>query len=262
MQKVISLIAAVLFAMSAFSQDSVQVEKVDTVKIAEVVETTEVAEVVEVVENPSLIQVVEKWYEENMNYYTIAALMAVESSFIPFPSEIVIPPAAYIASKEGSSLNIYLVVLFGTLGALIGALINYFLALWLGRPIMYKFADSKIGHLCLLSKEKIQVAEDYFVKHGKISTLIGRLIPAVRQLISIPAGLAKMNLISFCLFTALGAGAWNCVLALLGYIAQGQQDLIEAYSHELSVVIMALFALLVIYFVIKTYVKKNREKHN
>ena len=262
MQKVISLIAAVLFAMSAFSQDSSQVEKVDTVKIAEVVETTEVAEVVEVVENPSLIQVVEKWYEENMNYYTIAALMAVESSFIPFPSEIVIPPAAYIASKEGSSLNIYLVVLFGTLGALIGALINYLLALWLGRPIMYKFADSKIGHLCLLSKEKIQVAEDYFVKHGKISTLIGRLIPAVRQLISIPAGLAKMNVLSFCLFTALGAGAWNCVLALLGYIAQGQQDLIEAYSHELSVVIMALFALLVIYFVIKTYVKKNRKKHN
>ena len=262
MQKVISLIAAVLFATVAFSQDSVQVEKVDTVKIAEVVETTEVAEVVEVVENPSLIQVVEKWYEQNMNYYTIAALMAVESSFIPFPSEIVIPPAAYIACKEGSSLNIYLVVLFGTLGALIGALINYFLALWLGRPIMYKFADSKIGHLCLLSKEKIQVAEDYFVKHGKVSTLIGRLIPAVRQLISIPAGLAKMNLLSFCLFTALGAGAWNSVLALLGYVAQGQQDLIEAYSHELSVVIMALFVLLIIYFVIKTYVKKNRKKHN
>ena len=252
MQKVISLIAAVLFATVAFSQDSARVD------VAETAEVEKVAEVAEVVENPSIIQVVEKWYEENMNYYTITALMAVESSFIPFPSEIVIPPAAYIASKEGSSLNIYLVVLFGTLGALIGALINYFLALWLGRPIMYKFADSKIGHLCLLSKEKIQVAEDYFVKHGKVSTLM----PAVRERISLPAGLAKMNLLSFGLFTALGAGAWNCVLALLGYIAQGQQDLIEAYSHELSVVIMALFALLVIYFVIKTYVKKNREKHN
>jgi membrane protein DedA with SNARE-associated domain len=256
MQKVISLIAAMLFATCAFGQDSTQVENAN---IAEVVETS-VA--VEEVENPSIIQVVEKWYEENMNYYTITALMAVESSFIPFPSEIVIPPAAYIASKEGSSLNIYLVVIFGTLGALIGALINYFLALWLGRPIMYKFADSKIGHLCLLSKEKIQVAEDYFVKHGKVSTLVGRLIPAVRQLISIPAGLAKMNLIPFCIFTVLGAGAWNSVLALLGYIAQGQQDLIEAYSHELSVVIMALFALLIIYFVIKTYVKKNKQKRN
>ena len=247
MQKVISLIAVLLFATCAFSQDSIRVE--------EIVATAEVAEVVE---NPSVIQVVEKWYEENMNYYTITALMAVESSFIPFPSEIVIPPAAYIASKEGSSLNIYLVVVFGTLGALIGALINYFLALWLGRPIMYKFADSKIGRLCLLSKEKIQVAEDYFVKHGKISTLIGRLIPAVRQLISIPAGLAKMNLLSFCLFTALGAGVWNSVLALLGYIAQGQQDLIDEYSHELSVVIMALFALIVIYYIIKHYAKKNK----
>ena len=253
MQKVISLIAAMLFATCAFSQDSAKVEEVNTVEIVET------AEVVEVVENPSIIQVVEKWYEENMNYYTITALMAVESSFIPFPSEIVIPPAAYIASKEGSSLNIYLVVIFGTLGALIGALINYFLALWLGRPIMYKFADSKIGHLCLLSKEKIQVAEDYFVKHGKVSTLIGRLIPAVRQLISIPAGLAKMNVLSFCLFTALGAGAWNCVLALLGYIAQGQQDLIEAYSHELSIAILALLAVVVIYFIIKKLCQRQKK---
>lgn len=253
MQKVISLIAVLMFATGVFSQETDSL-KVENISLEENITT--------VGENPSLIQVVEKWYEENTNYYTITALMAVESSFIPFPSEIVIPPAAYIASKENSDLNIYLVVAFGTLGALMGALINYFLALWLGRPIMYKFAESKVGRLCLLSKEKIQVAEDYFVKHGKISTLIGRLIPAVRQLISIPAGLSKMNLFSFCLFTALGAGAWNCVLALLGYIAQGQQDLIEEYSHELSVVIMALFILVVIYFIIKTYVKKNREKHN
>ena len=260
MQKVISLIAVVLFAMGAYSQDSTKiVEKTDTVKIAE---TETIAEVAEEEENPSIIQIVEKWYENNMNYYTITALMAVESSFIPFPSEIVIPPAAYIASKEDSNLNIYLVILFGTIGALIGALINYFLARWLGRPVIYKFADSKIGHFLLLSKEKIQKAEEYFVKHGKISTLVGRLIPAVRQLISIPAGLAKMNLVPFCIFTVLGAGAWNCVLAILGYVAQGQQDLIDAYSHELSVVIMALFALLIIYFVIKAYVKKNKQKRN
>jgi membrane protein DedA with SNARE-associated domain len=260
MQKVISLIAVVLFAMCAYSLDSTKiVEETDTVKIAE---TATIAEVAEEEENPSIIQIVEKWYENNMNYYTITALMAVESSFIPFPSEIVIPPAAYIASKEDSNLNIYLVILFGTIGALIGALINYFLAQWLGRPVIYKFAESKIGHFFLLSKEKIQKAEEYFVKHGKISTLVGRLIPAVRQLISIPAGLAKMNLVTFCIFTVLGAGAWNCVLAILGYVAQGQQDLIDAYSHELSVVIMALFALLIIYFVIKAYVKKNKQKRN
>lgn len=240
MQKTVSLLVALLFSFSVFSQVA------DSVKV----------------ENQSLIQVVENWYEENTNYYTITALMAIESSFIPFPSEIVIPPAAYIASKEGSDLNIYLVVVFGTLGALIGALINYFLALWLGRPIMYKFADSKVGHLLLLSKEKIQVAEDYFVKHGKISTLIGRLIPAVRQLISIPAGLARMNLLSFCLFTSLGAGAWNAVLALLGYLAQGQQDLIDQYSHELSIAIVVIFGLLLILFILRSYAKKNKKKCN
>ena len=102
-----------------------------------------------------------------------------------------------------------------------------------------------------MNKEKIVVAEEYFVKHGKTSTLIGRLIPAVRQLISIPAGLARMNFLSFTLFTFIGAGLWNSVLALLGYVAQGQQDLIEAYSHELSIVILVLLALVILYFIIK-----------
>lgn len=208
---------------------------------------------------PSLIQVVEKWYEENTNYYTITALMAIESSFIPFPSEVVIPPAAYIASKPESDLNIFLVVAFGTLGALIGAYINYFLAFWLGRPIVYKFAESKLGKLCLLSKEKIVVAEDYFVKHGKTSTLVGRLIPAVRQLISIPAGLARMNLLHFTLCTVIGAGLWNCVLALLGYIAQGQQDLIDAYSHELSISILALLGLIIVYYIIKKICQRQKK---
>lgn len=211
------------------------------------------------VSNPSLIQVVEKWYEENTNYYTITALMAIESSFIPFPSEIIIPPAAYIASKPNSDLNIFLVVAFGTLGALIGAFINYYLALWLGRPIVYKFAESKLGRLCLLSKEKIEVAEDYFVKNGKTSTLVGRLIPAVRQLISIPAGLARMNVLHFALFTAIGAGIWNCVLALLGYIAQGQQDLIEAYSHELSIAIVALLGMVIVYFIVKKLCQRTKK---
>ena len=211
-------------------------------------------------EKLSWVQKVEKWYENNMNYATITALMTVESSFIPFPSEIVIPPAAYIASKPESNLNIILVVLFGTLGAMFGAFINYGLALWLGRPIIYKLADSKLGHLLLLSGEKIQKAENYFNDHGKVSTFVGRLIPGIRQLISIPAGLARMNIASFALYTALGAGIWNAVLALLGYIAHGQADLINKYSHEIGYVILVVVALAIIYFIIKR-VKKKKAKN-
>ncbi len=207
----------------------------------------------------SLVQSVEKWYDANMNYGSITALMTIESSFIPFPSEIVIPPAAYIASKPDSKLNIFLVILFGTLGAIIGALINYVLALWLGRPIIYKFADSKLGHVFLLSSEKIQKAENYFNERGKISTFVGRLIPGIRQLISIPAGLARMNMVSFILYTFLGAVIWNSVLALLGYIAQGQSDLINKYSHELSVAILAVFLILIVYFILKNLRKKSKK---
>jgi membrane protein DedA with SNARE-associated domain len=133
------------------------------------------------------------------------------------------------------------------------------LAFWLGRPIIYKFAESKLGRLCLLSKDKIVTAEEYFVKHGKTSTLVGRLIPAVRQLISIPAGLARMNVFHFALFTTIGAGLWNSVLALLGYLAQGQQELIDEYSHELSIVILALMAIVIIYFIIKKLCLKQKK---
>lgn len=210
-------------------------------------------------EDESIVMKVENWYANNMNYLSITLLMTVESSFIPFPSEIVIPPAAYVAGKEDSTLhvtdnyilNVLLIVLFGTIGALLGAIINYLLAMWLGRPIIYAFADSKVGHLCLLSSEKVKKAEDYFNDHGKVSTFVGRLIPGIRQLISIPAGLSKMNFGQFLLYTFLGAGIWNTVLALLGYIAHGQMDLIHAYSHELSIAIMALLGIVVVYFVVK-----------
>jgi membrane protein DedA with SNARE-associated domain len=155
-----------------------------------------------------------QWCLDNLNYWTVALLMAIESSFIPFPSEIVVPPAAYKAAA--GDLSFFGVVLAATIGAEIGALVNYGLAYWLGRPVIYKFAESKIGRLCLLSKEKIVHAEDYFREHGVSSTLIGRLVPAVRQLISIPAGLAKMPLASFTLFTGLGAGIWVVILTAIG----------------------------------------------
>ena len=206
----------------------------------------------------SIVQQVEQWYDANMNYTNITLLMTVESSFIPFPSEIVIPPAAYVASKPESDLNIFLVVLFGTLGAIIGALVNYYLALWLGRPIIYKFADSKLGHLLLLSSDKIKKAEDYFNDHGKVSTFIGRLVPGIRQLISIPAGLAKMNLGSFILYTTLGAGIWNCILAFIGYLAHGQADLINKYSHELSIIMLVLVGLAAIWLIAKTLIKRKK----
>ncbi len=208
----------------------------------------------------SIIQQVEHWYENNMNYGSITALMTIESSFIPFPSEVVIPPAAYIASKPDSHLNIFLVVLFGTIGALIGAYINYFLALWLGRPVMYKLADSKLGKLLMLSSEKIKKSEQYFNDHGKVSTFVGRLVPGIRQLISLPAGLARMNFLSFTLYTILGAGAWNIVLALLGYLAHGQADLINKYSHELSIAILALLAVVVLWYAFKFILKKIKNK--
>ncbi len=207
---------------------------------------------------PSIIQQVERWYEKNMNYYTITLLMTIESSFIPFPSEIVIPPAAYIASKEDSDMNIYLVVLFGTLGALLGAYINYALAFFLGRPILHKLADSRLGRVLLLSSEKIQKAEDYFQTHGKTSTFVGRLIPGIRQLISIPAGLSKMNLLTFGLFTFLGAGIWNVILALLGYFAQGQSDLIDKYSHEIGYVVMGIVFLVAVFYFFKLFIKKKK----
>jgi len=193
---------------------------------------------------PSVFEQVGNWYEENMNYYTITLLMTIESSFIPFPSEIVIPPAAFIASKEDSQLNVYLVVLFGTIGALLGAYINYFLALFLGRPLLYKFADSKLGRMFLLSSAKIQKAEDYFQTHGKTSTFVGRLITVIRQLISIPAGLARMNLFTFSIYTFLGAGIWNIILAVLGVILHKQMDVIKTYSHLIGygILVIALIA--------------------
>ena len=213
----------------------------------------------------SLIDNLITWYSAHMNYASITALMAVESSFIPFPSEVVIPPAAFVAGQPESVLcatgnypiDVLIIVLFGTLGAMIGAIINYGLSVWLGRIIIYKFADSKLGHLCLLSSEKIQRAEEYFREKGNVSTFIGRFIPGIRQLISIPAGLSRMHFGAFLWWTFLGAFIWNCILAALGYLAAGQMDRIKEYSHELSVAILIIFGCAIVYFILKRFVFKK-----
>ena len=217
----------------------------------------------------SLIDKIITWYSAHMNYASITALMAVESSFIPFPSEVVIPPAAFVAGQPESVLcatgnytvDVLLIVLFGTLGAMIGAIINYALSVWLGRLIIYKFADSRLGHLCLLSGEKLERAEAYFREHGNVSTFIGRFIPGIRQLISIPAGLSRMHFGAFLWWTFLGAFIWNCVLALLGYVAAGQMSLIKEYSHELSVAILLLLGAAVLFYAAKYLISLAKRKY-
>lgn len=207
------------------------------------------------------------WYKEHLTYGTIILLMAIESSFIPFPSEIVIPPAAYFAARNGD-MNLTMIVVLATVGALLGAIVNYVLSLIIGRPVVYAFANSRIGHMCLIDAEKVQKAEAYFDKHGAISTFLGRLIPAIRQLISIPAGLAKMNFGTFTLFTTLGAGIWNMVLAALGYwLSQNfpEDELLvqlEHYNRYLSWAGYALAAFIVIFLLYQALKKKPSTDNN
>lgn len=180
----------------------------------------------------------------HLNYFWVTVLMAIESSFIPFPSEVVVPPAAYKAAT--GEMNLFLVILFATIGSDIGALVNYYLAKYLGRPIVYKFAASRLGRLCLLSPEKVEKAEGYFVKNGVTSTLVGRLVPGIRQLISIPAGLSGMPVGRFLLYTTIGAGAWNVVLALLGWFIGKTvppelfAETIKSYSSAIGLGIVAV----------------------
>lgn len=193
---------------------------------------------------------------DNLNYTWIIVFMAIESSFIPFPSEVVMIPAAYKAASRGE-MSFLAIIVCGTIGALIGALVNYALAYFLGRPIVYSFANSRFGHMCLIDQEKVEKAEQYFDRHGASSTLIGRLIPAIRQLISIPAGLAKMNLFSFILYTCLGATLWNCVLVGIGYLCHTtirEQDLIATishYSHIIGIAAIAIVVAIVAYLIYK-----------
>ncbi len=196
----------------------------------------------------------------NLNYGTILLLMLIESTVIPFPSEVVVAPAAYHAAAGYQ--NIFLVVLFATIGADLGAMINYVAAYYLGRPIIYSFARSKWGKMCLINEEKVQKSEKYFSDHGVVATLTGRLLPVIRQLISVPAGLAKMHFGKFILYTTIGAGVWNSVLAALGWylhsiVPESQlNDKIVEYSDYIKIVIVAAVMVVAIYFIAKK-IKKN-----
>ncbi len=205
------------------------------------------------------------WLMAHLDYWSVTLFMTIESSFIPFPSEVVVPPAAW-KSMGDEGMNIFLVVVFATAGSNIGALVNYCLARWLGRPVIYRFAESRWGHLCLLSREKLLHAEEYFRRHGAASTFIGRLVPAVRQLISIPAGLAGMKPGPFVLYTTLGSGLWNAVLALLGYFIYRLTDLkttadvsllATRYSHEIGYVIIAVVVVAAAAVIVSKRIKRK-----
>ena len=198
----------------------------------------------------------------NLNYGTILFLMLLESTVVPVPSEFVVTPAAYHAA--GGNLDVFLVILFATIGADMGATINYVVAYYVGRPVIYSFANSKWGKMCLLNQEKVEKSEKYFDDHGIVATLTGRLIPGIRHLISIPAGLAKMNYWKFLHYTTIGAGVWHTILAALGWylhsiVPEDQlNDKITEYAEYIKIGIILLVLLAVAYFGIKYYLKKRK----
>lgn len=199
----------------------------------------------------------------NLNYTTVFILMMLESTVIPVPSELVVSPAAYHAAA--GNLDMMLVILFATLGADLGATINYVAGYYLGRPIIYRFANSKWGKMCLLNQEKVEHSEKYFDNHGMVATITGRLIPGIRHLISIPAGLARMNYWKFLLYTTIGAGVWNCILAALGWylhtIVPEEQlhDKILEYGEYIKWIIIVLVIIAIAYFAIRRFIKKKRQ---
>ena len=201
----------------------------------------------------------------HLNYGTIFVLMLLESTVIPVPSELVVAPAAYHAA--GGNLDIWLVILFSTLGADVGATINYLAGWYLGRPIIYKFANSKWGHLCLLNQEKVEKSERYFEKHGMVATITGRLLPGIRHLISIPAGLSRMNYWKFLLYTTLGAGAWHSILAILGhymhaFVPEEQlNEKILEYGEYIKFGLIIIVIIVCLYFLLKWYIKKKKAEN-
>lgn len=202
--------------------------------------------------NPIVIR-----YMAHVNYYTIWLLMAIESSFIPFPSEVIVPPAWWKAAQW--LLNSWFVLLSATVWALIWALFNYYIAIRLGRKIIHRLANTRLAHLILINKDSIEKSEEYFRKHGKISTFVWRLLPAIRQLISLPAGLAKMNIIQFIIYTTLGTFLWNLILFIAWYILGQHRDKVKEYNHIFTNIIFWLIITIIIFLAIR-YIIKYKKK--
>lgn len=188
----------------------------------------------------------------HLGYLGIICLMFLESSFFPFPSEVVIPPAGYLASI--GKMNILLVIIMGILGSILGALFNYWISLRFGRPFFHKY-----GKYFFLKESTLDKAEHFFVRHGHISTLIGRLLPGIRQYISLPAGLSRMPLFPFCIFTAIGSGIWVTILAFVGYWVGNNKELVTEYLHTVTIIaVIFCFSIASIYTI---YVRKKNKNN-
>ena len=197
------------------------------------------------------------WYMDHINYLTVTILMTMESTIIPIPSEIIVPAAAWKAAN--GQLNIVGVALCGTLGSVIGALINYSVSRTLGRTVLNALADTKIAHLLHISSQKLEKTEEFYLKYGRSSTFIGRLVPVVRHLISIPAGLSKMGVRSFVLFTFAGSLVWNTILSAMGFYLYTQKELIAHYEHLLKLGMFGLFGVFVVFVIFRSIQRAQKK---
>ena len=189
-------------------------------------------------------------YIGDMGYLGIFLLMFLESTFFPFPSEIIMIPAGYLVYQ--GEMNIYLIILVGILGSVLGALLNYYLAMFFGRKFILKY-----GKYFFIKEETLDKLELFFAKHGEISTFTGRLIPGIRQLISLPAGLARMNIVKFSFYTAIGAGIWVVVLVAVGYLVGSNEALITEYLKSATLIALVSVVLITIFYIVRN--KKRRE---
>ena len=198
---------------------------------------------------------------DELNYGSLTLLMAMESSVLPVPSELVVPPAAYMAAE--GRMDVWLVLLFSTIGCVIGASVNYGVSMLVGRPVVYGFARTTLGRILLHGPDKLEQAEQYFRRHGDMATFMGRLVPVVRHLISIPAGLSRMHYLKFCIFTAVGPAVWNGILVALGWYLHSLvplaelNDKVSEYERPILVVICVLALAFVAYLVYKGIRKKQ-----
>ena len=205
-----------------------------------------------------------EWAMANLSYWVVFLLMVMENSVVPLPAELIVTPAAYKAAN--GEMNVVLLIALTTLGSTLGAIINYYLSLWVGRPAIHHFAETRLGRLCGLNRHRLERAEDLFRRKGNLSTFIGRILPAGRQFISIPAGLARMNIAAFIFFTFIGSALWNSILVAAGYYLsyllppEEIAPTIEHYGMQINIVFFSIIGAVIAYYAIRARLRRRNQK--